>query len=331
MGCHGKSQAHVHAAGVALDRGIDEFLHLGKIHDLIKLAGHFLFGHAQDGAVEVDILAPGQLGVKAGAHLQQAGDAPFDLDLPAGGGGDAREDLEQGALAGAVAPDDAQHLALLDGEVDIFERPQGFAVAVAVVGLADLEQRVGFAARFGPPDFQVVGEGAGADLAQAVGFGEIFDRDNGVVIILDRIHKGLLDAVEHHRSQDHHYQHKAKTVEQVQGMHRPGAQEGIAESLHDGGHRVELDDPLEAFRDGGGRIDDRGGVHQQLNAKLTRKRRSRYLVVSEEMMMPKPRPRPAMISISSGESRIHQLGAMAEPPRAKKAIRPGRRRTGCQR
>ncbi len=127
--------------------------------------------HAQDGAVEVDVFAPGQLGMKAGAHLQQAGDAPLDLDLPAGRGGDAREDLEQGALAGPVAPDDAQYFALLDGKADIFERPQGFAVAVAVVGLPDLEQRVGLAARFGPPDFQVIGQGAGANLAQAVGFG----------------------------------------------------------------------------------------------------------------------------------------------------------------
>jgi len=30
-----------------------------------------------------------------------------------------------------------------------------------------------------PPDFQVVGEGAGADLAEAVGFGEMFDGDDG--------------------------------------------------------------------------------------------------------------------------------------------------------
>ena len=36
--------------------------------------------------------------------------------------------------------------------------------------------------------------------------------------------------------------------------------------------------------------------------KLTRKRRSRYLVVSEEMMMPKPSPSPAIINTSTGES-----------------------------
>ncbi len=36
--------------------------------------------------------------MEAGADLQQAADAALDLDLAAGGGGDAGEDLEQGAF-----------------------------------------------------------------------------------------------------------------------------------------------------------------------------------------------------------------------------------------
>ncbi len=58
-------------------------------------------------------------------------------------------------------------------------RPKCFTVLVTVVGLADFEEWVGFAAGSGPPDLQVVGQRAGADLAQAVGFGEVFDRDDG--------------------------------------------------------------------------------------------------------------------------------------------------------
>ena len=38
--------------------------------------------------------------------------------------------------------------------------------------------------------------------------------------------------------------------------------------------------------------------------KVTKKRRSRYLVVNEEMMMPKPSQSPAIIRISTGESAI---------------------------
>ena len=46
--------------------------------------------------------------------------------------------------------------------------------------LANLRQRIRLAARFGPPHSEVVGEGAGADLSQVVGFGEVFDGDDGV-------------------------------------------------------------------------------------------------------------------------------------------------------
>ena len=50
------------------------------------------------------------------------------------------------------------------------------------------------------------------------------------------------------------------------GVHRAGAQEGVAEGLHDGGHGVGEDDPLEAGGDGRDRVDHRGGVHQELDA-----------------------------------------------------------------
>ena len=64
---------------------------------------------------------------------------PFTFDHALGGGGDAREDLEQGALAGPVAPDDAQRLALLHLQVDIAQRPDDLAVAVRLVLLPDPE------------------------------------------------------------------------------------------------------------------------------------------------------------------------------------------------
>ena len=79
--------------------------------------------HAEDRAVQVDVLAPGQLGVEAGADLEQRADAAGDLG-PAGGRlGDARQDLEQRALAGAVAADDPDHLARTDLERDVAQRP----------------------------------------------------------------------------------------------------------------------------------------------------------------------------------------------------------------
>ncbi len=127
MGSDGKGQAHVHAAGVALDGVSMNFSTSAKATISSNLRAISALRHAQDGAVEEDVLAPGQFGMKAGAHLQQAGDAPFDLDVPAGGGGDPGQDLQQRAFAGSVAADDAQHLALLHLKADIIQCQDRFA------------------------------------------------------------------------------------------------------------------------------------------------------------------------------------------------------------
>ena len=59
------------------------------------------------GAVQVDVLAAGELAVEAGPDLEQAADPAADLGAPLGRRRDPREDLEQRRLAGAVLPDDA--------------------------------------------------------------------------------------------------------------------------------------------------------------------------------------------------------------------------------
>ena len=69
--------------------------------------------HAEDRPVQIDVLAAGELRVEARSDLEQAADAAANLDAARGRRGDAREDLEQRRLAGAVSPDDAEHLALL--------------------------------------------------------------------------------------------------------------------------------------------------------------------------------------------------------------------------
>ena len=124
VGGHRERQPHVHAAGVALHRRVEELLDLGERDDLVELPVDLAAAHAQDRAVEVDVLAAGQLGVEAGADLQQAADAAAELDLAGRRLGDPREDLQQRALAGAVAADDADDLARLDLEVDVLAGPR---------------------------------------------------------------------------------------------------------------------------------------------------------------------------------------------------------------
>ena len=73
------------------------------------------------------------------ADLEQRSNAPLQLDLPGGLGGNARENLEQRGLACAIAPDDAEHLATLDLEGDV---PQGEDVVGALRGVESRESRV---------------------------------------------------------------------------------------------------------------------------------------------------------------------------------------------
>ena len=62
--------------------------------------------------------------MEAGADLQQRADAAVELGAAGGRLRDPREDLQQGALAGAVAADDADDLAALDLEGDVLEGPE---------------------------------------------------------------------------------------------------------------------------------------------------------------------------------------------------------------
>ena len=110
---HGERQPHVHPARVALHRRVEEPLDLGERDDLVELARDLGAAHAEDRAVQEDVLAAGQLRVEPGPDLQQASRrARRIVRVPVGRLGDAREDLQQRALAGAVAADDADDLAL---------------------------------------------------------------------------------------------------------------------------------------------------------------------------------------------------------------------------
>lgn len=124
MGGYGEGEADVHAAGVAFYGGIQELFDLGEVDDGVEVLFDLGFAHAEDRAVQVDIFAPRELGMEAGADLEQACHSAFDRDSAGRGFGDAAEDLEQRRLARAVAADDAHALALFDVEGDVLQRPE---------------------------------------------------------------------------------------------------------------------------------------------------------------------------------------------------------------
>lgn len=162
----GESETDCHAAAVALYGGVEVTFASAKVNDFVELAGDFGAGHAHDGAVHIDVLAAGHLGVESGAHFEEARDAAPCADGAGGGGGHAAEELEEGALAGAVPADDSHDVALLDFKVDVFECPDVFAgtFMCAVVRFAHFEVGV-FATQYFclPEPVQVVAEGPCAD------------------------------------------------------------------------------------------------------------------------------------------------------------------------
>src|SRR5262245_36329395 len=70
--CHGEGEADVHAGGIALDGGVKELLDVSECNDFVELPANLGPSHAEDGAVEVDVLAASELGVETRADLQEA-------------------------------------------------------------------------------------------------------------------------------------------------------------------------------------------------------------------------------------------------------------------
>ena len=121
---HRKRKPNVHSRRIVLHRRVEKFFDLGKGDDFIELLADFPLRHAEDGAVEEDVLPSGELRMEAGADLEQARNASPQRDPPLRRLGDAAQNLEQRAFSGAVAADDAENLALLDLEAHILERPE---------------------------------------------------------------------------------------------------------------------------------------------------------------------------------------------------------------
>jgi hypothetical protein len=113
MGGHGEREPHLHARTVALDGRVHELFQAGEIHDAFIFFDDLPPAQAKDRAVEKHVFAAGQFGMEAGAHLQQRRDAAAQRGCAGRGIGDARQDFQQRALAGAVGADDAEHFAFV--------------------------------------------------------------------------------------------------------------------------------------------------------------------------------------------------------------------------
>src|SRR5262249_20098394 len=119
----GEGQPNVHPSRIVLHRRVDEFLDAGKGDDLIETTSHLGGLHTEQDSTEVHVVAARQLVMKTGANLEERTNSPMELGMPLRRLDDARENLEQCALAGAVSADNADDLASFDVEADVVERP----------------------------------------------------------------------------------------------------------------------------------------------------------------------------------------------------------------
>ena len=156
-----EGEPHEHPRGVVLQLQVDEVPEFGEVDHGVEAVARFLRGEAHHHPVEDDVVAGGEVEVEADPELDEGSEATRDPDRPGVGAVDAGEQLQQGALARAVAADDAEELALADLEGDSVERVQ----------LAELARREGV----DDPLFQRV-QPLGGDAERLV---EVFDLEHG--------------------------------------------------------------------------------------------------------------------------------------------------------
>lgn len=121
MGRDGEAEADFHAGGVGLDGGVEGVADVGEGDDFVELGVGFFFGEAEDGGVDVDVLASGEDGVEAGPEFDEGTEASTAADGPAIGLDEAGDELEEGGFAGAVGPDQPEAFPAPQLEGDILE------------------------------------------------------------------------------------------------------------------------------------------------------------------------------------------------------------------
>src|SRR3954462_11992813 len=107
----GKRESDVHAAAVAFDGGVEEFIDFGKGDDFVELSFYFSGLHAEDCAVQEDVFASGPFGMEAGANFQQTLHAPFDPHSALGLFGEAANYFQKSSLPGPISSNDSADLA----------------------------------------------------------------------------------------------------------------------------------------------------------------------------------------------------------------------------
>ena len=131
-GGNGKADAGHHAGGVVLERHIQKVFQLAELHDLVKFFVQILGRETQHRAVEVDVLAGGQVHIKARTQLDEGCDGAVDGHFALAGLVHTCNGLEQGGFARAVQSHKAVEIAGHDVQTHVLQRVELIVLQAAL-------------------------------------------------------------------------------------------------------------------------------------------------------------------------------------------------------
>ncbi len=135
----GKPEPHVHPGRVRLHRRVDEVLQFRELDNLVKPPADVALAEAEHDAVDEDVLAAGNLGVKSGPQLDEGRDSSLHLHGSGRGFRNAGDKLERGALPRSVPADDGVGPARGYAERHALERRKRF-FGLQILNEAALQQ-----------------------------------------------------------------------------------------------------------------------------------------------------------------------------------------------
>ena len=128
---HCEGEPHHHSRRVVLQLELRELLELREVEHRVEAPARLALRKAEQDAIEEGVLPRIQLRVETDAQLDERREVARHPHAAGVGCVDARQDLEQSALSGAITADDSEELAAVDVEGDLVERAQ-----MAVLGRA---------------------------------------------------------------------------------------------------------------------------------------------------------------------------------------------------
>src|SRR6185437_3736766 len=108
---------------------IQEGANTGEVHYAVQLGADLIAAHAENRAIQVDVLSSSQLRMETSPHFNQRGQPASDLDLPVRRSGNTGQQLEDGALPRTIVPNDSDRFATSHGKADVPQRPKLLATA----------------------------------------------------------------------------------------------------------------------------------------------------------------------------------------------------------